>query len=27
MEGIALCIGGVIALSGKEYTTWSHKKA
>jgi len=27
IESIALCIGGVIALSGKEYTTWSQKKA
>ena len=26
LESIALCIGGIIALTGKEYTTWSHKK-
>ena len=26
IESIALCIGGLIALSGKEYTTWSQKK-
>lgn len=27
IECIALCIGGIIALTGKEYTTWSNKKA
>jgi len=27
LESIALCIGGIIALTGKEYTTWSDKKA
>jgi hypothetical protein len=26
IESIALCIGGIIALTGKEYTTWSNKK-
>ncbi len=27
LESIALCIGGILALTGKEYTTWSDKKA
>lgn len=26
LESIALCLGGIIALSGKEYRTWSHQK-
>ena len=26
VESIALCIGGIVALTGKEYTTWSNKK-
>jgi cellulose synthase/poly-beta-1,6-N-acetylglucosamine synthase-like glycosyltransferase len=27
IESAALCIGGIIALAGKQYTTWSNKKA
>lgn len=27
LECAALCLGGVIALTGKEYTTWSQKKS
>jgi len=26
IESVALCVGGVIALTGKEYTVWSQKK-
>lgn len=26
LESIALCIGGIIALTGTEYKTWSQKK-
>jgi poly-beta-1,6-N-acetyl-D-glucosamine synthase len=26
IESVALCIGGIVALTGKEYTTWSNKK-
>ena len=25
-ESIALCVGGIIALTGKEYTSWSNQK-
>lgn len=27
LESIALCLGGLVALTGKEYTTWSQKKS
>ena len=27
IESYALCLGGIIALRGKEYVSWSHKKA
>ncbi len=26
IESVALCIGGIVALTGKEYTTWSNRK-
>lgn len=26
-ESIALCVGGIITLTGKEYTSWSNKKS
>ncbi len=26
IESVALCVGGLIALSGKEYTVWTQKK-